>query len=62
MTVWTVQRCRLSSLTMASGHNGLWGTSKTIADFTAAGFATFTFDYRHYGESSGKSSQLLNAE
>ncbi|MEJ2034383.1 MAG: alpha/beta hydrolase, partial [Deltaproteobacteria bacterium] len=34
----------------------------TINDFTAGGYAVFTFDYRHYGESAGQPRHLLNVK
>ncbi len=51
----------LPVIVMGHGFSAEWtfGTAETIADFTAAGFAVFTFDYRHYGESAGQPRQLL---
>jgi pimeloyl-ACP methyl ester carboxylesterase len=47
---------------MGHGFCAEWrfGTAQTIADFTAAGYAVFSFDYRHFGESQGEPRQLLN--
>ncbi len=46
---------------MGHGFGTEWtfGTRETIADFTAAGFAVVTFDYRHFGESGGAPRHLL---
>jgi dienelactone hydrolase len=56
------ERRALPLIVMGHGFGSEWtfGTSETIADFTAAGFAVFTFDYRYYGESAGQPRQLLN--
>ncbi len=47
---------------MGHGFGAEWrfGTEETIHDFTTAGYAVFTFDYRYYGESSGQPRHLLN--
>jgi len=49
-------------IVMGHGFGSEWtfGTAGTIADFTRAGFAVVTFDYRHYGESGGRPRQLLS--
>jgi len=59
-----VERRALPLIVMGHGFGTEWtfGTSQTIADLTAARFAVFTFDYRHYGESSGEPRQLLNVK
>ncbi len=59
-----VDRRTLPLIVMGHGFGAEWtfGTSETIADFTSAKFAVFTFDYRHYGESSGEPRQLLSVK
>jgi len=49
-------------IVMGHGFGTEWrfGTAETIGDFTRAGFAVVTFDYRHYGESGGRPRQLLS--
>ena len=51
-------------IVMGHGFGTEWtfGTAETIADFTGAGFAVFTFDYRHYGESAGEPRHLLSVQ
>lgn len=47
---------------MGNGLATEWqfGTAGFVRAFTAAGLATFNFDYRHFGESSGMPRQLLD--
>jgi pimeloyl-ACP methyl ester carboxylesterase len=47
---------------MGNGLATEWsfGTADFIRAFTAAGMATFNFDYRHFGASSGEPRQLLD--
>lgn len=47
---------------MGHGFATEWtfGTDSFIAAFTAAGWATFNFDYRRFGESQGEPRQLLD--
>lgn len=47
---------------MGNGLATEWhfGTADFIAAFTAAGMATFNFDYRYFGESDGQPRQLLD--
>lgn len=49
-------------IVMGHGFGSEWtfGTAETIADFTRAGFAVVTFDYRYYGQSGGRPRQLLS--
>lgn len=49
---------------MGHGFGAEWtfGTAETIADFVDAGFAVFTFDYRHFGESAGEPRQLVSTK
>lgn len=55
---------KLPVILMGHGFGTEWrfGTEKTIGDFVAAGYGVFTFDYRHYGESSGEPRHLLNVK
>jgi alpha-beta hydrolase superfamily lysophospholipase len=57
-----VDRRMLPLIVVGHGFGAEWtfATSETISDFTEAGLAVFTFDYRHYGESVGEPRQLLN--
>ncbi len=50
------------AIVMGHGFGAEWtfGTAETIADFVNAGFAVFTFDYRHFGESAGEPRQLVS--
>jgi pimeloyl-ACP methyl ester carboxylesterase len=59
-----VDRQMVPLIVMGHGFGTEWtfGTAETISDFTAAGFAVFTFDYRHYGDSAGEPRQLLNVK
>ena len=47
---------------MGNGLATEWhfGTADFVRAFTAAGLATFNFDYRHFGESAGEPRQLLD--
>ena len=47
---------------MGNGLASEWhfGTAGFIRAFTAAGLATFNFDYRHFGASAGQPRQLIN--
>lgn len=55
---------RRAAIIMGHGFGAEWtfGTAETIADFTEAGFAVATFDYRHFGESEGRPRHLLLVE
>ena len=48
-------------IVMGHGFGAEWhfGTCETILDFTRAGFAVATFDYRHFGESGGRPRHLI---
>jgi pimeloyl-ACP methyl ester carboxylesterase len=62
---WPAERqAALPVIVMGHGFGSEWtfGTAETIADFVAAGYAVFTFDYRHYGESAGEPRHLLNVK
>ena len=50
------------TILMAQGFATLWqfGTASFIDAFNNAGFAVMTFDYRHFGESTGKPRQLID--
>ncbi len=54
-------KARRPVIVMGHGFGTEWtfGTSDTIRDFTEAGFAVATFDYRHFGESGGRPRHLL---
>jgi alpha-beta hydrolase superfamily lysophospholipase len=54
-------RKRRPAIVMGHGFGTEWtfGTSDTIRDFTEAGYAVVTFDYRHFGESGGRPRHLL---
>jgi pimeloyl-ACP methyl ester carboxylesterase len=47
---------------MGHGFATLWhfGTGPSIEAFNNAGFAVFTFDYRHFGDSDGQPRQLIS--
>jgi fermentation-respiration switch protein FrsA (DUF1100 family) len=47
---------------MGHGFAALWhfGTGPSIEAFNNAGFAVFTFDYRHFGDSEGQPRQLIS--
>ncbi len=49
-------------LLMGNGLASEWhfGTANFVRAFTAAGIATFNFDYRYFGESTGEPRQLLD--
>lgn len=51
----------MPAVLMGHGFAALWqfATAPIIAAFNAAGWAVFTFDYRHFGESEGKPRQLI---
>ena len=57
----SVHNGELPVIVLLHGFSTEWtfGTAETIADFTSAGYAVFTFDYRYYGESSGEPRHLL---
>ena len=49
---------------MGHGYGTEWqfGSQSYIDAFTSAGFAVFTFDYRHFGESKGEPRQLIDID
>jgi uncharacterized protein len=49
---------------MGHGFSALWqfGTANFINAFNEAGFAVITFDYRHFGDSTGEPRQLLDID
>lgn len=52
----------MPAVLMGHGFAALWqfATAPIIEAFNAAGWAVFSFDYRHFGESEGKPRQLVN--